>query len=502
MTYRTLPDTDELPRALYTAAQVGALDRLTIEQYGIPGATLMERAGAAALAALRATWPDARRLVVLVGVGNNGGDGFVVARLAREQGLDALVLQVGDAERQSGDAATNAARWRELGGSWRPFDAIPRDVDVIVDGLLGTGLQRPVDGAMAEAIDAANRHRAPVLALDVPSGLSADSGQILGRAIRATLTVSFIALKQGLFTADGPDCSGKVVCAGLGVPARVFASTLLSARRIDWSKLSDVMPTRRRNVHKGHFGHVLVIGGNRGLGGAGRLAAEAALRVGAGLVSLATRPEHVAAVIAARPEIMAHGIDRIEQIDPLLRTASVVVIGPGLGRDAWARELWEKAVCAERPMIIDADALHLLAERGLQRDDWILTPHPGEAAALLSVCPAEIGAQRFEAVAQVQRRYGGCVVLKGVGSLVSCGGSTPPGLCSDGNPGMAVGGMGDVLSGVIAGLAAQRLGLRNAAEAGVCLHAVAGDRAAVRGGQAGLLPMDLIEELRPMMSGL
>lgn len=500
MTFRPIPPTDRLPRALYSAEQVRGFDRLAIEHFGIPGRELMERAGQAAFDLIRRRWPDARRLVVVVGGGNNGGDGFVVARLARQSGLEVEVLQLGERDHLQGDARVNAERWGELGGAWRDFDAIPPDADLIVDALFGTGLARDVSGRWAAAIEAVNAHHAPCLAIDVPSGLNADSGAVMGSAVHAEATISFVGLKIGLFTADGPDCAGEVVFDGLGVPAAVYASTVLSARRIDSLGLSAYFGRRRHNVHKGHFGHVLVIGGNHGLGGAARLAAEAALRVGSGLVSVATRPQHIAPILASRPEIMAHAVDGAAALGPLLRQASVVAVGPGLGHDDWAIGLWRAALESGRPLVVDADALRLLAAEPLRRDDWVLTPHPGEAAALLGVCNAEVNAQRLEAVQQLQRRFGGSVVLKGAGSLVASGGSAPPALCSDGNPGMASGGMGDALTGVVAGLLAQGLGLRDAAEAGVCLHAAAGDLAASAGGTRGLLASDLVDQLRALVN--
>ena len=500
MTFRTLPDTDQLPHALYTAEQVRGFDRMAIERFGIPGLTLMERAGQAAFDLIRHRWPDVRSLAVLTGTGNNGGDGFVVARLARQAGLTVRVLQLGDRDRLRGDAAANAARWRDEGGDWQPFEAIPADVDLIVDAMLGTGLERPVGGQWAAAIKAANAHRAPCVAVDLPSGLNADSGIMLGAAIQAAVTISFIGLKPGLFMADGPDCAGEIVFDGLNVPAAVYASSVPAARRIDWRKQAAMLTPRRRNTHKGHFGHVLVIGGEHGLGGAARLAAEAALRVGSGLVSLATRSRHVAPVLAARPEIMAHAVEDVAGLQPLLRQASVIAIGPGLGRGEWGRAMWAAALAAGRPLVVDADALHLLASEPIQREDWVLTPHPGEAAALLGLCSAEVNAQRIEAAQQIQRRHGGSVVLKGVGSIVASAGMSPPALCSEGNPGMASGGMGDVLTGVIAGLLAQGMALRDAAETAVCLHAAAGDVAAVAGGERGLLAGDLAAHLRALVN--
>lgn len=500
MTSRTLPDSDILPRALYTAEQTREFDRLAIERFGIAGETLMERAGAAACRHLRSRWPEARRIVVVVGTGSNGGDGFVLARHAAGAGLDVEVLQVGHRARLAGDARLNADRWRDMGGEWRQFDRITADADVLVDALLGTGLEHAVEGQFAEAIEAMNRHRAPCLAADIPSGLHADSGCVLGTAVRADTTVCFIGLKQGLFTADGPDCAGVVIFEGLGVPAAVYASSGVSARRIDWDNQSFLLPSRRRNTHKGHFGHVLVIGGNNGLGGAASLAAQSALRSGAGLVSLVTREAHVAPVLAARPEIMVHAEPGPDRLAGLLRQARVIAIGPGLGTDDWAAGLWSAAVSVQRPMVVDADALRLMVGDPTRRDDWVLTPHPGEAAEMLGQSNAEVSAQRFRAVDLLRRRFGGTVVLKGAGSLIAGAEDLPVALCSDGNPGMSTAGMGDVLTGVIAALIAQGLGIRDAAESGVCLHAAAADRLARQGGERGLLAGDVIAELRSMVN--
>lgn len=497
--FRTLPSTGEPPRALYTAAQVRAFDRLAIENYGIAGVELMERAGQAAWSLLRERWPEARRILVLTGAGNNGGDGFVVARLAKAAGHEVRVVQLGARERLRGDALLNAQRWKAAEGAWDDFDGTLPPADLVVDAMLGTGLERPVAGPWQRAIDVLNTSGMPSLAIDIPSGLNADTGCIMGNAVRAAATISFIGLKLGLYTADGPDCAGSIHFDSLGVPAQVYASSVLSARLIDWRKQSAGFGPRRRNAHKGHFGHVLVIGGNHGMGGAARLAAEAALRVGSGLVSLATRTEHVAPVLAARPEIMVRAVEAVDGIDEMLRRANVIAIGPGLGRDAWASALWERALDAGRPLVVDADALHLLGDGNVRRDDWVLTPHPGEAAALLGVCSADVNADRVAIAQQIQKRFGGSVVLKGAGSVVAGAGAIPPAVCRDGNPGMASGGMGDVLTGVVAGLLAQGGDVRQAAESGVCLHAAAGD-AAARAGERGLLAGDLIDRLRELVN--
>ena len=493
--YRVMPKTDELPRALYRAAQVREFDRIAIEEYGIPGEQLMDRAGGAAFALLYERWPELRDVTVLVGTGNNGGDGFVVARLALQAGLTVRVLQLGDRQRIAGDAALNARRYADLGGDWRPFAGLPQRTDLIVDGVFGTGLERDVTGAWAEAVQAVNAHPAPVLALDIPSGLHSDTGRALGVAVRAAATISFIGLKQGLFTGDGPAHCGAVSFDALEVPARIYGRQILSARRLDAATLAQHLRPRRRTAHKGDFGHALVVGGDLGFGGAARLAAEAAGRVGAGLVSLATRPAHVSAVLAARPEVMVRGVDAAAELDPLLERATVLAIGPGLGRGDWGRAMWERVCVVPRPLVVDADALNLLAERPRRRDDWVLTPHPGEAARLLGTSSAAVQADRFAALDELLGRYGGAVVLKGAGTLSGAPGPRPPGVCSAGNPGMASGGMGDVLTGVIAGLLAQGHAPEQAAELGVCLHAAAADAAAADG-ERGLLAGDLLPQLR------
>lgn len=520
---------EPLPYALYRAAQVRALDSVAIERHGIPAEVLMERAGAAAFALLRARWPGARRLVVLAGAGNNGGDGYVVARLALAAGWSVRLLQYGDHDRLQGAALAAAQAFAAAGGSacaapdtgsdTGSDNGLARDCDLIVDGLLGTGLQRPVSGPWAAAISACNAARVPVLALDLPSGLDADTGQVLGSAVRASATISFIGLKQGLFTGRGPDHSGRVHFAGLRVPATIYASQILSARRVDWAREGPRLPARRPGTHKGECGHVLVIGGAPGMSGAVRLCAAAALRAGAGLVTVATHPAHAALVNLTCAELMVPPLADPAALASLAARATVIAIGPGLGQDAWAQGLLRAALALGQPLVVDADALNLLAldpalakhpEQAGRRDDWVLTPHPGEAARLLGTGVAAVEADRFAAVAALQARYGGTVVLKGAGSLIRGPGPRPPALCTDGNPGMASAGMGDVLTGIVAALIAQARGrarpeaavadlVEPAACAAVCLHAAAGDHAA-RNGQRGLLASDLIEALRPVLA--
>jgi hydroxyethylthiazole kinase-like uncharacterized protein yjeF len=490
----------ELPQALYRAQDLRELDRIAITDRGIPGYTLMSRAGMAGLRLLRRSWPRARTVVVVCGIGNNGGDGFVLARLAREGGMQVEVLLLGEAAQLRGDARRACEAMLKTGVQVSPFvpDRWP-EADVVVDAVLGTGLDREVSGLHGEAIDLINRQAAPVLSLDIPSGLHADNGNPLGSAVRAAKTMTFVGLKQGLFTGQGPDYCGEVSFDGLEVPEEIYRRVPAPAFRITSDRINRSLAPRPRTAHKGAHGHVLVMGGAPGMAGALRLAGEAAARVGAGLISMATHPSHAAALNAARPELMCHSIPEANALQALLSRASVLAVGPGLGRHSWGKMIFGAALESSLPMVVDADALYWLAQEPLRRSHWILTPHPGEAARLLKVPVAEVQADRWQAVRELHKRYGGVVVLKGAGTLV-CNGYDPVALCDTGNPGMAVGGMGDVLTGVIAGLLAQGLNPWDAALAGVRLHGGAGDVAAAQGGERGLMAGDLMGPLQRLVN--
>lgn len=303
--------------------------------------------------------------------------------------------------------------------------------------------------------------------------------------------------EAGLFTGEGLEYAGEVVLADLGVPPEVKRAVEPSALLLP--PLVRGLPPRPRHAHKGMFGHVLVVGGDYGFSGAARMAAEAAARVGAGLVSVATRKEHASLLSVARPELMCHGVAGREEIQALLERATVVAVGPGLRRSGWAGMLLASALDSELPLVLDADGLNLLAARPTRSERWILTPHPGEAARLLGSSSAKIQQDRFAAAGELQARYGGVVVLKGSGTIIQ-GPQGQPRVCTAGNPGMASGGMGDILTGVIAGLLAQGLDPLEAATLGVCLHGTAGDRAARAGGERGLLASDLLEPLRQLVN--
>lgn len=484
-----------LPHTLYRAEGARALDRVAIEEFGIPGIVLMERAGEAAFNLLRKRWPRARHIAVLCGGGNNGGDGFVLARHAHRQRLPVTVFLLADPQNLHGEALeAYRAMTREGLVAEQVLPDTLAGYDVLVDALLGTGLSADVRDPFRHAIELVNAARRPVLALDIPSGLSADSGAVLGAAVRAEATITFIGLKQGLLTGAGPGLCGEIQFDSLQVPADVHERVSPSARRIDYHGQTFLLPPRLRSAHKGDHGHVLVVGGDHGMCGAVRLAGEAALRAGAGLVSVATRAAHAPLLSAQRPELMCHGVESPEDLDPLLSRITLVAIGPGLGRGTWGQAMFRRILGLKTPMVVDADALNLLAGEPVRRDHWILTPHPGEAGRLLGCTSGEIQQDRFAAVRAIQERHGGIIVLKGAGTLVCVPGGEIS-LCSEGNPGMGSGGMGDVLTGVIAALVAQDVPLADAARLGACLHAAAADRAA-HGGERGLLASDLMPHLR------
>ncbi len=485
---------------LYTAAQVRELDRIAIEERGLGGYGLMCRAGRALADCVARRWPTAGQVFVLCGPGNNGGDGYVLARLLLEADWQVEVLHLSNPDGLRGDALRAAQDYLAAGGQARPFaGALPPHAQLLVDALLGTGLDRPVTGDYRSAISRLNEHKAPVLAADIPSGLHADSGRVLGVAVQADATVTFIGRKRGLYTGAGVRCVGQLEFDCLQVPADIYATQPTDVLLVERPPLGSLARPREADAHKGDFGHVLVVGGNRGMGGAARLAAEAAARCGAGLVSVATRADNVSALNAGRQELMVRGIRHAAELDPLLARASVVLIGPGLGQDHWSRDLLERVLDSKLPLVMDADALNLLAKDPLSRDNWILTPHPGEAGRLLRQTTSVVQRDRFATVRQLVDRYRGVVVLKGPGSLIAAD-SGPIHLCDRGNPGMASGGMGDVLSGVLAALLAQGLGALDAATAGVWLHGRAADLAADEGGERGLLAGDLMPFLRRLLN--
>jgi ADP-dependent NAD(P)H-hydrate dehydratase / NAD(P)H-hydrate epimerase len=493
---------------LYTAAQCRELDRLTIDSHGIAGFELMLRAGQAAFGELLRRWPDARHVAVCCGKGNNAGDGYIVAGLARQSGLQVTLWQLGNAQDLGGDAA-RARDWaRERGIEPRPGPPAAIAADVIADALLGIGIRGDVGGDFAACVAAINASGAPVLAIDIPSGIDADTGAVRGTAVRARATVTFIGRKLGLHTGAGAAHAGVVVFADLGVPGAVYR-TVRGVPWLDYAGLpADLrLGPRDAAAYKHSLGHVVVVGGDHSMGGAPLMAAEAALRVGAGMVSVVTRACHGPAILARRPEIMVVDADDADACSAVLARARCLVVGPGLGQREWGRGLLQQALAQALPTVLDADGLNNYAALKIDSDGerrtplrapLIVTPHAAEAARLLDLDLAAVQNDRLAAACLLARKVRGVAVLKGAGSVIAAMHdfeATLSGVCAHGNPGMASAGMGDVLSGVIGGLLAQGLAAEAATVAGVCLHSLAADRAAVTFGQRSLLATDLLQSM-------
>lgn len=498
------------PAQLYTAAQSRAIDRCAIEEHGLPGPLLMARAARAALRELLQRWPAPELLQVLCGPGNNGGDGLLLAVLAAGKAIPVKVYLV-DGEPRSDDAKLALARLKGAGVTAMAFSTdVLETRGVVVDGMLGTGISGEPRAAYRAAISAINSMALPVMALDVPSGLDADTGAPASEVVHASATVSFISGKRGLYSAAGPDCAGERLLDDLEVPAEAYAAAGETVEVLSLEHELRKLPPLRPSTHKGAMGRCLILGGDRGMGGAVLLAAEAALRCGSGLLRVATRDEYVAPLLARTPEAMATPVRGYPEVQPLIPWADAVVVGPGLGSAPWGEQLLHAALNPAEsddrqpaPLLLDADALNLLARDA----NWqlparaVITPHPGEAARLLGCSTADVQADRFAAVAALLERGPGAVLLKGHGTLVATNDATSSGisLCVDGNPGMASGGMGDVLSGMAGALLARGLEVGVALRLACVLHAAAGDAAAMRRGQTSLLASDLAAELGALL---
>lgn len=491
---------DDFPQRLHTAASMRLLERALVHSLGIDLYALMERAGAAVFARARAQWPEARRWMIVCGSGNNGGDGYVVARLARASGIEVMVVRAGAGGARE-EAVAARTRWHQAGGVDQSLAQSLQGAspDLLIDAIFGIGLVRAPAAEAAAAIDWINAQTCPILSIDVPSGLNADTGATPGVCVRASMTLSLLAWKRGQFTGRARAVVGalqldRLSAKGWHDPTIETADRLSTVRQMRL-----LLPPRARDAHKGDHGHVLVIGGDAGMGGAALLAAQSALRSGAGWVSLATRPCHVGPSLARCPEVMVRAVETGHDLAPMLARADVVLIGPGLGQNEWSRAMLQQALGCDKPLVLDADALNLVAtDKMAMPANTIITPHPGEAARLAGTTVAEIELDRFAAVRALQSHSGGVVVLKGAGTLTADGAGVE--VCNRGNPGMASAGMGDVLAGIIAALRGQKLSASDAARAGVWVHACAGDRAARRLGERGLIASDLITELAQVLN--
>lgn len=490
---------------LYSAETVQQLDAAAIKSMDGLAIRLMKRAGKAAFDEMLAVFGRPTLITVFCGSGNNAGDGYVLAALAAQRRIPVQIIELGDIKKFSPE--TKQARDFALQAKVPtiPFDAsVEVDQGVIVDALLGIGCDGRLRDPYNKAVMVINDASLPVLAIDIPTGLNADTGAVIDIAVKADITVTFVGAKKGLFSGRGPALCGEIVYDSLDICDSLFENFRPDAQLMDLDNLMESFPQVEADVYKSQRGHCMIIGGDQGYGGAVAMAAESALRVGSGLTSVATQPQHITAVLARCPEVMACGVISGQQLEPWLHRPSTLVIGPGMGRSAWSEQLLQKAVAAGLPMVLDADALNILAQGVVvpagKDYQWVLTPHAAEAARLLDVTVEEIQADRFTAVRQIQQKYNAVVLLKGSGTLIA-GQDSVIKVCPYGNSAMATAGTGDLLSGIIGGLIAQGMSLQMATELGCCLHSAAADMAVDALGSRGISATDLLPYIRQLLNG-
>lgn len=523
-----------LPQHAYDANKVQLNERQVATQCGIKMPELMAMAGKAAFDNIRIEFPTKKAWLIYCGKGNNGGDGCVIAKLAMAMGLSIHVIilarenqVVGDAKyhlNQLQDEITQLRSRKERDSLAQEIritfndniekvgiESSEKSYDLVVDAIFGIGFNGSLNPSYQNLIEGINLAPLPRVSIDVPSGLNASAGAVKSLAVKATLTISFIALKQGLITGKSPEYTGKLVVEGLSLQ-RSFHQTIVSdcfvLNKFENAKLhSDItipnLPKRSPISHKGTFGTVLLIGGNKNYPGAISLASESALRTGAALVAVCCHSENRNIVFSKRPELMI-AANKAEDIsrDIHFSKAKALVIGPGLSVDEWASALFDEAIKKDVWKVVDADALRILTTKSMNEissySKLILTPHPGEAAALLACSIEDIETDRFTAIKKIAEKYGAICVLKGAGTLISDGKTIW--INTTGNAGMASGGMGDVLSGIIGALLTQFEQPLSAVKFGVFIHGLAADNIARIQGQRGMIASDIIQQLPALVN--
>ena len=503
-----------LAHKIVSSEQVRAIEPKAAHLAGCTMFELMQRAGEAAFQVLMQEWPKAQNIIVVAGNGNNAGDGYVLANLAKQHGMSVSVVCQQPKRELNGDAKQAQSEWQQVQGETLEFTELDyAQFDVLVDALLGTGVSGKVKPDFQSIIRQINQTDIPVLSIDLPSGMEADTGQALPLCIKADVTVTFVATKPGLVSGIGKEFCGKLTFADLAVGTEFFSLAKHEAQLVDWPMLQ---PLQARPVHgnKGSFGKLLCLGGNQGMAGAIRLSAESALRCGVGLVKVYCHESSSLGISAGRPEIMLTHKD----IEVALDWCSCIVVGPGLGQDDWAHQqfsrLLEYLKHHPKPLVIDADGLNLLAamadDANIQNilallPALVLTPHPGEASRLLNCNIAKIENNRYLASKNIAQKYKSTCVLKGAGSIIQTDEAHQEPqywICKGGNAGMATAGMGDLLTGVIGAFLAQGFASQKATVYAVCAHAEAGDRVAIKYGQRGMIASDLLQPLRAIINGL
>ena len=495
-----------LPGELYTTADCQKIDQQAIKYNRTSGYQLMLGAGEFVFECInRLIFNDknqSRTIRILCGVGNNGGDGYVVAALAKKANFNVCVYALDlpntsaakDARQFAQDAGTKIIDCRHA----PDLSTDLQDAHVLVDALLGTGVNRPVQGYLKKVICWMNESSTQIIACDVPSGLNSDTGVVKGCAVKATLTATFIALKQGLYTAQGKAYCGRQLFNNLNVGQKAYQGITPSAHLLEVQALKAMIKPRFESAHKGVTGFLATIGGAHGMMGAILMTGKAAYKIGCGRVRVMTTSTHASLIPLYCPELLTEGISESPnayQAGDLLLAPhkyTAVAIGPGLGQTKWSARLFQEAMQSTLPMVIDADGLTLLANNPIYHNNWVLTPHPGEAATLLNCSTSEVQANRFAAAKKITQKYGGVCVLKGSGTLICCSNELIS-VCPSGNAGQAVAGMGDVLTGFIAGLLAQGYACFNAAALAVWIHGNAADCLAKQNGKIGMMATDLFD---------
>lgn len=489
-----------LTQKLYRADQVRKHEETAAQELGLEMYTLMQRAGQSIFEECLNLIPNVDNYLIVVGVGHNAGDGYLAALHAKLAGKNVTLCAVEPDREVSGDVARARQEWEAIGGKTQQFSSeYLNKADIVIDALLGTGINGSIRTEFAQVIDAINAAQVPVLSIDVPSGLDANTGESLGRCIEADVTVTFVGIKMGLTTGAGKQSCGKLVFNDLGIGKTFVKHARSDAKALDLAHFNGLQP-RQVNSHKGSYGRLLCIGGNLGMSGAIRLTAEAALRTGTGLVKVFCHQESKTQVCAGRPELMVI----CDGLEDALEWATCIAIGPGLGRNEWSTSVFDTVMeyCQKqpKPIVIDADALNLKAINTsfISLPDSVVTPHTGEASRLLNVSIDEVEANRFNYARQCAERYDAVCVLKGAGSIIDD--QKHSWVCRHGNPGMATAGMGDVLTGIISSLMAQGIDKSIACQFGVSIHGKAGDLLAEKYGQRGMLASDLFENIRVLVN--
>ena len=486
---------------VFSSSTVANIDRDAINQneFGY-GFHLMEKAAKFSFQILKNECPES--ISVFCGTGNNAGDGYLLAKYAIESGVNTRVISIESKDKLSGDAKRAMNEFEQTGGEverWSP--EIELNSDWIVDAIFGIGLNRKLEMLHQDVIHAINQSESKVLSIDIPSGLCGSTGKIFGSAVRADLTTTYVGKKSGLYLDSGPDCAGEIFFSDLDIDESFYSKSSPVIQIISESDVSDVLVHRNQTAHKGDHGHVLMIGGNNGMEGAIRIAAEASLRAGSGLVSVLSTSQSCEIINQIRPEVMCHDALKVGSVSSLIDKADIIGIGPGLGTDDWAVNLYDQALASEKHLILDADALNILSSEIHDRGNWTLTPHPGEAARLLHSSVSNIQSDRINAITEISNKYSANVLLKGKFTLIKCPNSDFPFMITSGNPGMATAGMGDLLTGVISSFLGQ-FGTNDAAKVisvAAHIHSKAGDLGS-EDGERGLIASDLLTYIRKLVN--